>query len=257
MLNAHVFREKIAAGGPLLAAGVTLADPVVTEVLSRWVDLIWIDAEHGPLTSHQVQGHLQAASVRGCPVVVRVPTGDVGFVKHVLDAGADGIVAPQVRASEEARRMVAACRYPPLGARGFGPRRAADYGQARGIDYPARANTEVLAFVMLEDRGAVAELDAILAIPGLDGVVIGPADLSASFGVIGQIDHPEVQAAIDTVITRTRERGKIVGVGGGDDPGAARAWFARGVQWMQIGGDFGYLATHVRRVVEAIRGVAV
>jgi 4-hydroxy-2-oxoheptanedioate aldolase len=111
----------------------------------------------------------------------------------------------------------------------------------------------VLAFVMLEDVGALRELDQILAIPGLDGVVIGPADLSASLGRIGEIAHPEVQAAIDWIIARTRASGKILGVGGGDDPEAARAWFARGVQWMQIGGDFGFLASHLRRVAAAIR----
>jgi 2-keto-3-deoxy-L-rhamnonate aldolase RhmA len=253
MQYAHLFREKVAAGTPLLGAAVTLTDPIVSEILCRAVDFIWIDAEHNPLNSKVVEGHLMAVDGRHCPVLVRVPMGDVNFVKHVLDAGADGIVAPQVGSVADARRMIHSCRYPPLGSRGFGPRRAVDYGDRGGRDYPQRANAEVLAFVMLEDVGALNELDEILDIPGLDGVVIGPADLSASLGHIGQIDHPEVQRAIDTIIHKTRTKGRILGVGGGDDVKTAQRWIARGAQWLQLGGDAGYLLSYTRRLVAAIR----
>jgi 2-keto-3-deoxy-L-rhamnonate aldolase RhmA len=253
MQYAHIFREKIANGQALLGGAVTLADPIVAEVLCRAFDFLWVDAEHNPLTSKHVEGHLMAIDGRNCPMLVRVPMGDVNFIKHVLDAGADGIVAPQVRSAEEARRVVQGCRYPPLGARGFGPRRAVDYGDRGGRDYPERANREVLAFIMLEDVGALNELDEILAIPGLDGVCIGPADLSASLGVIGQIEHPSVQSAFDTIIAKTRGAGKIVGVGGGDDVRTAQRWIERGAQWLQLGGDCGYLLSHARRVVSAIR----
>lgn len=253
MRNAARFRAQIAAGSALLGAAVTLSDPIVSEAIAPLVDFLWIDVEHNPLTAKQVEGHLQAAQPVGCPVLVRVPLGDVNLVKQVLDAGADGIVAPQVRTVDDARRMVAACRYPPLGTRGFGPRRAVDFGASAGPDYPARANAAVLAFVMLEDINAVDVLDDMLALPGLDGVCIGPADLSASLGVIGQLDHPAVQAAIDTIIARTRARGLMVGVGGGDDPATARAWIERGVQWLQLGGDVVYLRGHTRRMVNDIR----
>lgn len=253
MRKADRFRERIAAHQPLLGAGVTLTDPIVSEVLGRAADFLWIDAEHNPLTAKHVEGHLQAAQALECPVIVRVPMGDVNFIKHVLDAGADGIVVPQVGSAAEARRVVAACRYPPLGSRGFGPRRATDFGDHADLAYPARANAAVLAFIMLEDIRAVEELETILAIPGLDGVCIGPADLSASLGVIGQLDHPAVQSAIDTIIEQTRRRGLMVGLGGGDNPATARAWIARGVQWLQLGGDCGYLLSHMRQVASAIR----
>jgi 2-keto-3-deoxy-L-rhamnonate aldolase RhmA len=127
---------------------------------------LWIDAEHNPLTPEVVQRHLLATKASRCPAIVRVPAGDTNFVKHVLDSGADGVIGPQVRSAEEARRFVAACRYPPLGARGFGPRRPGRYGDYMGPDYVREANAQVLAFVMVEDVGAVRELDAILDIEG-------------------------------------------------------------------------------------------
>jgi 2-dehydro-3-deoxyglucarate aldolase/4-hydroxy-2-oxoheptanedioate aldolase len=253
MRNAHLFRAKIESGAPLLGASVTLGDPIVAEVLSRVGDFLWIDAEHNPLTPKVVEAHLMAAALAGCPSIVRVPVGDTNFVKHVLDAGADGIIAPQVRSADEARRMVAACRYPPAGTRGFGPRRAGEFGEAVDLAYPERANSAVLAFVMLEDVGALADLDAILALPGLDGVVIGPADLSASLGHIGELDHPEVQRAITRVIEATRSSGLMLGVGMGVDVGTARDWIARGVQWIQLGVDHSYLLHYFRGLTDAVR----
>jgi 2-keto-3-deoxy-L-rhamnonate aldolase RhmA len=255
MQYAHLFREKIAAGQALLGGAVTLTDPIVAELLSRAFDFLWVDAEHNPLTSKVVEGHLMAIDGRNCPMLVRVPMGDVNFIKHVLDAGADGIVAPQVRSLADARRVVDGCRYPPLGSRGFGPRRAVDYGDRGGKNYPERANREVLAFIMLEDAGALGELNQILDLPGLDGVCIGPADLSASLGVYGQMEHLDLQRAFDTIIEKTRARGKIVGVGGGDDPKTAQRWIDRGVQWLQLGGDGGYMLSHAKRIVAAIRNV--
>lgn len=253
MKNAHIFRERIKSGKPVIATAVTLTDPIVSEILSQVADAIWIDAEHNPLTSKVVEGHLMAVQARKCPVIVRVPMGDVNFIKHALDGGADGIIGPQSHTADDVRRVVHACRYPPLGTRGFGPRRAVDYGASAGNNYPGRANQEVLAFVMIEDINAVNQLDEILDIPGLDGLVIGPADLSASLGVIGNIGHPDVQHAIDTIIEKTRRKGLIIGVGGGDDVETARRWFARGVQWMQMGGDCPYLLNYARRMIAAVR----
>lgn len=254
MQYAHLFREKIASGQALLGGAVTLTDPIVAELLSRAFDFLWVDAEHNPLTSKVIEGHLMAVDGRNCPMLVRVPTGDLNYIKHALDSGADGIVAPQIRSAADARRVVQGCRYPPLGTRGFGPRRSVDYGDRSGREYPERANREILAFIMLEDDEALAELDDILEIPGLDGVCIGPVDLSASLGIIGQIEHPRVQRACDTIISKARAKGKIVGVGGGDDVRTAQRWIERGAQWLQLGGDCGYLLSHARQTVAAIRG---
>ncbi len=232
---------------------MTFTDPTVSEALSYAVDFLFIDAEHSPHTPEVVQAHVMATKGARCASIVRVPTGDAGFVKLALDAGADGIIAPQARSAAEVRHMVSSCRYPPLGIRGFGPRRSAGYGQYAGGDYPQRANSEVMAFVMMEHVNAVKELDEILAIPGLDGVVIGPADLSGSLGRLLDISHPDVQRLLDTIISKTRAAGRMLGVGMGDNPEEAKGWIKRGVQFLQVGSDYGYLIGATRRIGEAIR----
>jgi 2-keto-3-deoxy-L-rhamnonate aldolase RhmA len=161
-------------------------------------------------------------------------------------------LAPKVRSAEEARRFVAACRYPPLGARGFGPRRPGRYGDYMGPDYVREANAQVLAFVMVEDVGAVRELDAILDIEGLDGVCIGPSDLSGALGHFGDTGHPDVQRTIDDIVKRARDGGRYLGVGIGTDVNEARAWIARGIQWVQFGVDYMYLLERMRELYTAV-----
>jgi 2-keto-3-deoxy-L-rhamnonate aldolase RhmA len=252
MEKARYFRERIDAGEVLVGASISLSDPIVSEILAGVSDFLWIDAEHNPLSPEVVQGHLLATAGSRCPAIVRVPTGDTNVVKIVLDAGADGVIGPQVRSAEEARRFVEACRYPPLGRRGFGPRRPGRYGDRTGADFVAEANAQVLAFVMIEDVGALEELDAILAIDGLDGVCLGPSDLSGSLGHLGEVGHPDVQRAIDLVAGKTRRKGKYLGVGMGTDVAAGRAWIERGVQWIQFGVDYMYLRERMRELHTAM-----
>src|SRR5262249_4000615 len=116
----------------LIGPSISLTDPIVTEILLPFADFLWIDAEHNPLTPEVVLHHLLAAKGSTCPAIVRVPANDANFVKHVLDSGADGVIGPQVRSAEEVRRFVSACRYPPLGSCGFGPRRPGRYGDYMG-----------------------------------------------------------------------------------------------------------------------------
>jgi 2-keto-3-deoxy-L-rhamnonate aldolase RhmA len=250
--NARYFRERIDAGEFLVGPSVSLSDPIVSEILLPVADFLWIDAEHNPLSPEVVQRHLLATNGSRCPAIVRVPAGDTNFVKIALDSGADGVIGPQVRSAEEARRFVQACRYPPLGTRGFGPRRPGRYGDYMGSDFVQEANAQVLAFVMIEDVGAVRELDAILDVESLDGVCIGPSDLSGSLGHIGDAAHPDVQRAIDTIAGKSRKKGKYLGVGMGTDVAAGRAWVDRGVQWIQFGVDYMYLLERMRELHTAM-----
>jgi 2-keto-3-deoxy-L-rhamnonate aldolase RhmA len=252
MHNARYFRARIDAGEALVGPSISLSDPIVTEILLPVADFLWIDAEHNPLTPEVVQRHLLAAKGSRVPAIVRVPAGDTNFVKHVLDSGADGVIGPQVRSAGEAREFTAACRYPPMGRRGFGPRRPGRYGDYMGQDFVFEANAQVLAFVMVEDVGAVRELDAILDIEGLDGVCIGPSDLSGALGHFGDTGHPEVQNAIDMIVRKTRDRKRYLGVGIGTDVQAARAWIDRGVQWVQLGVDYMYLLERMRMLYTAM-----
>lgn len=235
------FRRKLDAGQLCIGAGITFSDPLATDALSGSVDFFWIDTEHSALSAESVGRLLLASRGRGVPALVRVPIGAVEFIKPLLDVGADGIIAPQVHNAADVRRVVDACRYPPLGHRGFGPRVPGNYGRDTGSDYLARANREVFVVVQIETAEAVADLDAILAIPGLDSLALGPWDLSGSLGHLGDVEHPAVVAAIETVIRKTRAAGRYIGSGMGADPAYAAKMAKRGCQWLQVGEDHSYL----------------
>jgi len=253
MESINAFRAKLTAGTLCLGAAVTFSDPLVTEALCDAVDFIWIDQEHSPLSPEAVQAHLLAARSRNTPALVRVTAGETAFIKPVLDAGADGIIVPQVKTVAEVERAVADCRYPPQGRRGYGPRVPSNFGRSGGADYVARANAGVFASVMIETREAVEAIDAIVAIPGLDSIVLGPYDLSGSLGHLGEVEHPEVVAALEHVIARAKAAGKFVGSGMGADPDYAVRMGKRGVQWVQLGGDYGYLVAFMDGVTKRVR----
>jgi 2-keto-3-deoxy-L-rhamnonate aldolase RhmA len=247
------FREKIAAGGLCTGPGISLSDPRVTDALGDSVDFIWIDLEHSLMSPEALGGHLLAARGRHVPVLVRVVAGETPFIKPVLDAGADGIIVPQVRSAAEVKRAVDDCRYPPVGTRGYGPRVPSNYGRDGGSAYVARANADVFAAVMIETREAVEAIDEIVAVPGLDSVVLGPMDLSASYGMLGDVEHPTVVAALEHVISRALAAGCLVGCGMGVDSATAIRMARRGVQWAQMGGDCGYLIAHMDLLNREVR----
>jgi 2-keto-3-deoxy-L-rhamnonate aldolase RhmA len=249
----YQFRQKIAAGQLCLGPSVTLTDPRVTDALGDSVDFIWLDLEHSLMSPEAVAGHMLAARGRGVPVIVRVVAGETPFIKPILDAGADGIIVPQVTSAAEVKRAVDDCRYPPVGTRGYGPRVPSNYGRDGGDDYVRRANEDVFTAVMIETREAVEAIDEIVAVPGLDSIVLGPMDLSASYGMLGQTEHPTVIAALEHVIARARAAGCLVGAGMGVDAANAIRMGRRGVQWVQIGGDCGYMVTQMDLLNQQVR----
>ena len=131
LISTHInnMRAKLRAGEIVLGAGITLSDPTVTEALARSVDFVWIDLEHNATTTEAMLGHLIAARAGGAASLVRIPSNDVGWVKRVLDSGAEGIILPRAYSAREVAEFVSSCRYPPLGTRGFGPRRPMQYGR--------------------------------------------------------------------------------------------------------------------------------
>jgi 2-keto-3-deoxy-L-rhamnonate aldolase RhmA len=236
----ETFRNKLAAGHLCLGAGITLADAAVTEALGGSVDFFWIDLEHTTMTLESLQTHLIAARAVGVPALVRVPGVEAWFIKRVLDAGAQGLIAPQVRSCEEVRLVVDACRYPPKGHRGYGPRRASNYGRDEAM-YRETINQTLFVAAQIETIEALRELDQIVAVPGLDSLVIGPYDLSASMGLMGQVTHPHLLAAIQRIINAAHDHGLFVGMGGPADEEYAVRAAHMGVQWLQCGSDFGYM----------------
>ncbi len=248
------FRERLKAGQTCFGSGVTFSDPTVVEALAPTSDFLWIDLEHTLMGFDALQAHLIAARAGGVASLVRIPIADVGYVKRVLDSGAGGIIVPWIQSAQEVERMVSACRYPPLGTRGFGPRRPTHYGRYGGPAYFAAANASVFASIQIETRSALEDLDAILAVEQLDSVVIGPQDLSASLGLAGQIEHPQLIAAYETIIAKAHQAGKFVGIGMGPQPKFAERVARMGVNWIQCGNDFSYMVDATEAMFASLRG---
>lgn len=252
MKNAMKFREKLHRHQMCLGVAINFYDPTVTDSLCSLVDFVWIDMEHNALSLEAVQAHIMATEAHETTALVRVRSHDPAVIKTVLDLGADGIIVPNVRTPDEARRAVAACRYPPEGIRGYGPRRPSLYGRIEGAAFCKAANRTIIAVTQIEHIDAVRDIDKILAVPGLDSIVLGPNDLSGSIGHICEPKHPEVVSAMETVISSARRSNVAVGVGGGE-PGEIRYWIERGVHWAVAGGDNTLMLKAAHETLEELR----
>lgn len=205
------FKERLRAGPPLVGTIVTTPATEVAEVLGQaGYDWLMIDLEHGCLGFPDVQRLAQAAAPY-CACGVRVPACDGAWIKKALDTGCEAVIVPQINTASEARRAVAFAKLPPVGSRGLGISRSTGFG-ARIEEYGANANETVALIVQIEHRTAVRNLDAILRVNGIDGVFIGPYDLSASMGLPGQVSHPRVQKAVAEVMRKCRARGMPFGI---------------------------------------------
>ena len=253
MENAQPFRDKIGQGRVCLGTAISFTDPTVTEALCKALDFVWIDMEHAPLSLEVVQAHILATKGSDVTPLVRVPWNDLVAIKQVLDMGAAGVIVPMVNTADEARRAVAACRYPPEGIRGYGPRRTVNYGRENGPDYARAANEQVIAIVQVEHIDAVAHLDEILRTPGLDGILIGPSDLAASMGHVGQPGHPAVSSVIETIVVKAHRYGVWAGIALGDDPVQIVQWIRKGMQWVAVSGDFWLLVRAADQITATIR----
>ena len=253
MKNASYFTSKLRRGEVCLGSGISFADPTVTEALSGLLDFAWIDMEHNAYSLETVQAHIIATKGTETTALVRVPENNAATIKTVLDIGADGVIVPMVRTADDVRRAVAACRYPPEGMRGFGPRRPIDHGLSADEGYSQRANEAIIAIAQIEQIEAVNNLDEILAVPGLNAVVIGGNDLSGSMGLMGQPHHPDVAAAIETVIAKSRQAGVFVGIGLADEPEKMAEWLDKGMQWLQVGVDWWLLMRSAQTIIGDLR----
>lgn len=256
MISTHIqkMREKLRAGKIVLGAGITMTDPAVTEAIAPSVDFVWIDLEHNAITVEAMLGHLMAARAGGCASIVRIPTNDVAWVKRVLDSGAEGIILPRSYSAKEVADFVSACRYPPLGTRGFGPRRPMQYGRLEQQAYLQQANRDVFVIAQVETKELVAELDAVVKLEGLDSLVLGPQDLSGSMGKLGRTTDPDVVETMKMICAKAKAAGKFIGSGLGANPEFAKLLIDCGVQWMQAGNDFEYMIRACDRTFAEIRG---
>lgn len=228
------------SGGLALGVSVTVPDPFVTEVVgAAGFDFVLIDTEHSPIATDQLQMMLIALRSSESTVLVRPVANDPALIKQILDLGAEGLVVPEVDDAASCAAAIAAARYPPLGRRGFGPRRAARLEGGRPA-YLARANEEVAVLVMIESAAAVAGIDAILKTPGLDGIMVGPADLAVTMGYLGNLGHPDVHDAIVNVRDACQRHSVPFGIFAATEQ-AAREWGAAGAGFMTVGADTQFL----------------
>lgn len=245
------FRARLKRGEKLLGTMVTLASPAAAEILSQiGFDWLFVDGEHGPLDTGDLLGILQAADSR-TPCIVRVPAGDEVAIKKVLDLGASGVIVPQVNTAQQAADVVRFSRYAPLGARGVGLARAHGYGM-RFQEYVEAANEQVAVVVQAEHALAAENIEDIVKVPGIDSVLLGPYDLSASLGHTGKLDHPSVVAAIDH-ITRTCQAAKIPLGYFGVSAAAVKPFITRGYTLIVAGVDTLMLAGGAKRLLSDLQ----
>ncbi|WP_166879520.1 MULTISPECIES: aldolase/citrate lyase family protein [unclassified Salinibacterium] len=231
-----------AATRPLAGIWVCSGSPLAAEIVAgSGIDWLLIDQEHGPNDLQSTLSQLQAVAAYPVTPVVRVPSGDVVMIKQVLDLGAQNLLVPMVSSAEQAEEIVRAVRYPPRGVRGVGSALARSARWNRVEDYLTEADRYLSLFVQIETIGGVEAAAEIAAVDGVDGVFVGPSDLAASMGVIGQQTHPDVVAAVLRAFDAVRSAGKPVGVNA-FDPAVAQSYLDAGAAFALVGADVSMLA---------------
>jgi 4-hydroxy-2-oxoheptanedioate aldolase len=229
-------RAALTEGRPSFGGWSTMADSLSAELMGgAGFDWVIVDTQHGSVTGPDLVKVIQALALGGTPAVVRVPWTDEATIMRALDVGAAGVIVPMVNSAEEAAACASAMRYPPDGIRSMGPTRGA-YAS------PEAANADVVLLVMIETAEALERVDEIAAVPGVDGLFVGPIDLALSLGL--PLDwtgrHPDVLAAMDTIVAAAEKAGIFVGT---VSSGAAHAkdLVGRGVKFVSLGADVGYV----------------
>ncbi len=239
--------------GAPLGSWIMSASPIIAEAMGHaGYDWMLVDMEHSPLDLPHTTAILQALAGTPTEVVLRVPWNDPVMVKRVMDAGARSIMFPFIQSVEEARAAIAATRYPPQGTRGVAAmHRASRFGTAP--DYLGSANDQVAVILQLETPEAVALMPKIAELDGVDAVFIGPGDLSASMGLLGQIGHKDVRAALAAAAAQARELGIACGIVGGD-PATVRGYLEMGFSYVAIASDLALLMKSAREAAAGVRG---
>lgn len=248
----NAFKNALVRGQRQVGIWSALASPIVSEVLAgAGFDWIVIDGEHGPTDISSLVGQLQAMRGANTEPVFRIPWNDTVLIKRALDVGARTLIVPFVQSAEEAQRAVAATRYPPRGVRGVAVVvRASDFG--RVPNYLENAHQDTCLLVQLETRAALKEIEAIAKVDGVDGMFIGPSDLAADMGFLGNPRHPEVQAAIKDAAKRIHAAGKPTGtlVRNAED---AEAMFELGFTFVAAGIDVALLARSAEALAASLK----
>ncbi|AIN58443.1 4-hydroxy-2-oxoheptanedioate aldolase [Pseudomonas soli] len=233
----NTFKQRLRSGQAQIGLWLGLADPYCAELAANaGFDWLLLDGEHAPNDLRSLLAQLQAVAPYPAQPIVRPVIGDTALIKQLLDIGAQTLLVPMVESAEQARQLVRAMRYPPHGVRGVGSALARASRWNSIPDYLDQADDQMCLLVQVENCEGLANLDAICAVEGVDGVFIGPADLSAAMGQRGNPGHPEVQAAIEEAIVRITRAGKAAGILSADET-LARRYIELGAAFVAVGVD--------------------
>lgn len=254
-LPLNTFKQRLKGGEPLIGLWVGLADAYAAELAATLgYDWLLLDGEHAPNHLRSLLGQLQAVAPYRSQPIVRPPIGDAVLIKQLLDIGAQTLLVPMVESATQARELVRAMRYPPEGIRGVGSALARASRWNTVPDYLNRAEEQLCLLVQVENRAGLAALPEILAVEGVDGVFIGPADLSAALGHRGNPGHPEVQTAIETAIGQIVASGKAAGILSADQ-GLARRYLELGATFVAVGVDTSVLVKGLQTLLANFKDV--
>ncbi len=250
----NLFKQRLCSGTVQIGLWLGLADAYCAELAANaGFDWLLIDGEHAPNDLRGLLSQLQAVAAYASQPVIRPVIGDTALIKQVLDLGAQTLLVPMVESAEQARQLVRAIHYPPQGIRGVGSAlaRASRWNSIPG--YLDLANEQMCLLVQIENPEGLANLDAIAAVEGVDGVFIGPADLSAAMGHRGNPGHPEVQAAIEDAIGRIQRAGKAAGILSADET-LARRYIELGAAFVAVGVDTTVLMRGLQTLASTFKG---
>lgn len=254
MASENAFKAALARGETLIGLWLALADPYSAELCAgAGFDWLAIDGEHAPNDVRSTLAALQAVAPYPAQPIVRPPVGNDVIIKQLLDIGAQTLLIPMVESAAQARALVSATRYPPRGVRGVGAALARASGFGRDAAYLSHADEGVCLLLQVESAAGLEALDEIAATEGVDGVLIGPADLAASLGHLGQPGHPDVQSAIEDAARRIRGHGKAAGILSTDEA-QARTYLAWGYTFVAVGTDVTLLSKATSALAERFRG---
>ena len=246
-------KQALAAGRPQYGLWLGLPDTTCAEICAvAGFDWLVIDAEHGPFDLPAVLGHLRTIAAYDVPAIVRPVSDDRNLLKQLLDTGVQSLVVPMIESPEQAAQLVRSVRYPPAGVRGLGTALARAARWNRIPEYLHKANDQICLIVQVETIRAVQALPGILEVDGVDGVFIGPSDLSASMGHIGNARHPDVVKVIREILQKTRAADKAAGILV-LDPAQAREYRDCGANMIGIGTDTLLLANSAQQLANSVK----
>lgn len=253
----NALRAAMRAGAPAFGSWIQFGHTSIAELMAQaGFDWLAIDMEHSVIGIDTVLPLIQVIELSGCVPLVRLSDQDPALAKRVMDAGAHGVIVPAVNSAEEAERAVASVKYPPAGSRGVGLGRAHGYG-ARFQEYLRELEEYAIVVVMIEHREGVEQVESILRVPGVDGVFVGPYDLSASYGIPGQFDHPVMRDAMAEILRAAKQAHVAPGIHVVHPPvDQVVERLAEGFRFIAYGGDMLFLQPAVHEAVARLRGLA-